>query len=398
MNMRKVIQLLLLFALLCIVCCSQDPEAVAGGGSDLPEVSGSVYLEDGTLAVDARVRVIPGEYLPGFEAQPDNINKKVVATVQTDDSGTFAVEDVDAGTYYLEILSADSTEITVSQHFEQGESSLFYIDTLVTKPVAGISGTVVSEKRDVESIYLAGTHFFIKPDEDGQFSLSAIPGGEYILCAKLEQPSLPKSGWGFAPEDSSIWILVDSLTLDPGEQKDLGTMYILYDSLLIWEFEGETQNALKGTVYHDSNTTAGTWSPLPMDLVEVEAYRGKSIRLASGTEYTFKIAEGYQDLSKMEAFTFYAKGPAKIRIGFRSQEVQTGEGTFISEPDIPGEWTRISIKPGDIFPIPGSVSDSLGRTWNDVKTGITIISFHVIQGTEILMDDIYFEGMKPEDF
>lgn len=398
MRINVMIQLILLFLSACIVNCVWNTQSE--GGSDLPEISGTAFLKDGTPAANAKVKLMLGDYEPGFEANPTDLNDSVLAILRTNRRGKFSVEDIEADKYYLQIISSDRSQTAVAGPFEK--TVTYILDSLTTIPAAGLSGRIFSDTKVVRYIYLAGTHHHDVPDEKGNFSMSVVPAGEYVLCAQLDDASgsIKRTGWGPAPEDSNIWIIEDELHLRSGKQKELDSIHIVPNLMPLWEFEGETQNLLRGIVYPENSESAGSWFPQNMNLVADGAYKGKSVVISNDRQYYFYIGtfQQYFDFSNMTAFIFYAKGPGRLKVIFKTQIVQPNEGSFYYRAELSEEWKKIVIRPEDIVPDPGSISESLGRTWDDAKTGLKGVGFVVEKGDRVLLDEMSIAGMSPKDF
>ena len=142
-------------------------------------------------------------------------------------------------------------------------------------------------------------------------------------------------------------------------------------------------------------------------IVSEGAFNGKSLRFfvkfnagqapTGGIGVDIGTPRVYYDLSKMTEFSFYAKGSGRHRIVFHTDTVGSGEGEFIYEFTIPSDWQRISIKPADLVPKPGSQTAARGVTWQRASRGVTSISFFALTDNTIFLDDIYLFGLTAGD-
>ena len=126
-------------------------------------------------------------------------------------------------------------------------------------------------------------------------------------------------------------------------------------------------------------------------------------------------AGDYVDLSKMEAFSFWAKGQGKIRlvlftaysdsIAAKSSDPGWKAG-FYGEFSLSDEWTRYVVWANALLPERYSTMDTVGGEWEKAKDRVYKIEFKngdgILRGVkttvEWYLDDITLHGMELADF
>jgi len=102
---NRRIKILAIILAISIFGCSQNK--VAGGNSaetGNPELSGTIYLSNGTVAANAMVRCIPANFSPA------NDTLDSLYLVHTDSAGSFAFDSLPNGSYSLEVYHPISGE------------------------------------------------------------------------------------------------------------------------------------------------------------------------------------------------------------------------------------------------------------------------------------------------
>jgi predicted secreted protein len=157
---------------------SEDPVA---GGSDHPnEIIGSAIVNDQPLA-GAKVTLYKID-------EPAKILLKTATTYTytldqietTNSKGHFTFKEVSPGTYQVEILSSDSTVISLSEILQKTDSGLDLKGIELT-PSTSLNGIIIGN--DIpESIMLLNTPYQSLVSPDGHFNFPIIPNQMYQIA------------------------------------------------------------------------------------------------------------------------------------------------------------------------------------------------------------------------
>lgn len=368
-----------------------------GGGSDWPNKSAAIKGRvrggdgegDGQTVSQARVFLWRGTYHPGYEVPIAPSGAEQVGAVVSDAKGRFDFPGREAGDYFLEAFSKDSSKVAVSDTVEYtGEKPA--IPDLALGEAASVSGVVASSS-PILSLHLAGTHFKAAADSQGAFRFQALPGGRYWLIARLGGTG----GEKYEP--------VRTLDLEAGSTVELPGLRVQKDSVPLFDFESaDGFSALRGLTYpyQPPDNRTGAWKAQPFSSVTADgAYRGKSChaQMKSGEFVGFALGDGYYDLSKMTALSFQVKGKGRVEILFFSSLVSNPDMTLRASLTLDSAWTHVDIRPQDIVAPPGTPSDK-GYNWDLAKGKVGNIIFRAKDAdAEIWLDDISFRGMDFRD-
>jgi len=237
---------------------------------------------------------------------------------------------------------------------------------------------------------LRGSSRIAPTDSAGGFRFDSLPAGSWILEAVV-----PGSG----KQPTAILASVE-----PGErtsgvriQVPAAPVAASADSLVAWDFEGQGS---AGTSYTCSGLSSwcGLWTPT-LDTVRTGAWSGASAMLPPESSRTFGLADSGKnvDLTSLDSLGLMVRGPGRLRVTFHSLLVQDGEGSLCARVNLAPGWQRLIVRELDITPDPGSRSDSLGRTWAQVRDNISHISFESRPWSgnpaeTLLVDDIVLHG------
>lgn len=198
----------LLSVLLCAVFgmsrCTSPLQAGGGSGTDVSACVIYGIVVD-TLDIPARgslVRLRPFDYLTDEPGNDSAVKRDSYAS----DDGRFSLDSIPAGSYTIEIVSADSCAQVTSCVIDSGDS-VFFLDVAIVRPMAGISGNDMgkpSAPSDNRTIRVRGMERSTPINSDGTFSLN-VPAGWSRL-------HIPDTDPGNEAVDTLIY-------LNPGEQK-----------------------------------------------------------------------------------------------------------------------------------------------------------------------------------
>lgn len=397
--MRGMGILLALASLGSLSACS----LFAGGGTDQPnELSSTVVARDGSPLVGARIALRQGPFAPDTNQALAWNPAPTVASILSGTEGRFRISAPEAGRYFLEAHAPDSSQVAVLAE-AGGPGGLAGPDTVRLSLAVRLCGWVDDGTRRIHSLQLSGTHYQAQLGENGAFCFPPLFPGRYRLIAKSSRAGEP------------AYVLVDSLILEEGETRRLDSLAVPPDSLMLFDFEqARTRSALKGILYPAEEWSAGriytvesAQDILPIDdssaevsLTSDQAHRGYSLRLkaSAGRPYHFNLGNRYYDLGKVDEIAFFAKSSLDslvVRVGFATEIVKSGEGTFFAEVKVGPAWSRIVIKPGDIQPT-GAAAAS-GLTWTAVRSGVVRITFQPKQAATLHLDDLHLVGASHGD-
>jgi hypothetical protein len=360
-----------------------------GGGSDQPNrLQGKVTTGEGVPIASAHVRLYSGKYQPGPDIGLAPALASLVKEVRTSSTGAFALP-TEGGDHFLELHNADSTAVWVENALTDLKSAA-NLGNLNLADAASLKGLVVSSQ-SVTSMLIAGTHFQTSPDASGKFTFPMLPPGRYRLVARM------------GPESGNQLVPVEVVNLEAGQSLDLDSLFVEPNQILMFNFDTvENFSRLRGLTFPYSQTDAallGGWWPRPQELVSAGAFRKKSLhaKLKEKQHIGFSMGLGYQDLSKMTAMSFWAKGTGNIQVMFHSQLVNYGDPTFQYQLTLNDTttWHEYRILASDIV---SNAPDSLNYIWSRGSSEVGKITFYAHRGpVEIWLDEIRLEGLTYRD-
>jgi hypothetical protein len=180
MRTNRPISLLAYGVILTILAsCLLEKEAKRGSVIE-NEIAGTLYLEDGSPAMGAAVRLYPVNQVPrhGLVKQAASDSDAVFAST-TDGAGRYRVTDLPAGEYNimaeLGLVSSLLDSVVISEATDSLPS-----DTL-TAPGTVVGRVILEPDADPRSCFVQvlGTNRFAGTDSTGQFILRDLPAGKY---------------------------------------------------------------------------------------------------------------------------------------------------------------------------------------------------------------------------
>ena len=439
--MKQLCLAVLLAGHLLFFDCGTAPTMAAGSSATgNAKVSGSVGDGQGNPAAGVTL------YLRNFRITPRGDSIIENRRVKTGADGAYRFDSVAAGDYALYCNDSANARSAILQKIVLASDSASAIADLVVNHEAVVQGRIVSStKSDVQNmrIVVPGMGITFYPDSQGNYALPAAPRSAYdiafisgssadflhvdisadlrdtvfvndVLFAKTVSES--QGVENYYPSS-----LNSSFTVVPVEAQAQALLFDDFESPLVG---GVARNAIYSKLPSPGGTGSGRWVvrpnadghvvspavfPANFDscIVTDGSFHGKSLRIfinfntggppTGGIGVDICTPRVYYDLSKMTEFSFYAKGSGRHRVVFHADTVETGDGEFIYEFTIPPNWQRISIKPADLVPVPGSQTEARGVTWQRASRGVTSISFFALTSDTLYMDDVYMFGIAASD-
>lgn len=373
-------------------------EFLAGGGTDQPnELRWSVVGGEGAPARGARILLREGNFRPDTNQALAWNPARVLDSTRSDSLGGFSLA-CPASPAFLEALGKDGRSVAIGP-CPQGRTR----DTLRLVQAARLDGWLRDGTGLVHSLVLTGTHYEARLGENGSFRFDRIQPGRYRLLARSSQSGRPS------------FLLKDSLVLSAGDSLHLDSLSLPPDSLVLFDFEAErVRSLLRGILYPLDDWKSGQVlvNNTPLDtlpvgnpaaqaaLIETGAYRGRSLRLhlAAGRNFRFEVGKSYHDFSRVREVSFYARSAGDsltLRVGFATEAILTGEGSFVATVRVDSAWRKVVIRPVDILPESGSKPNLL--TWSDVRNRVARIAVSAGRNDTLWMDDLQVNGVDYGD-
>jgi hypothetical protein len=420
--------------------CSSGPVAAGSSGTGNAFVAGVVYDDAGNRASGKMVNLRSITITP----EGDSIIEDGTALSASD--GSYRFDSLSAGNYALFCGDSANRRSALMQKLILASDSASLTTDLVLTDEAVVRGRIVSPTpSDLKNMKIAvpglGKSFFA--DSQGNYTIPFAPRSAYdiafisgsfadflhvdisadlrdtvfvndVLFAKTVSES--QGVENYYPSS-----LNSSFTVVPVEAQAQALLFDDFESPLVG---GVARNAIYSKLPSPGGTGSGRWVvrpnadghvvspavfPANFDscIVTDGSFHGKSLRIfinfntggppTGGIGVDICTPRVYYDLSKMTEFSFYAKGSGRHRVVFHADTVETGDGEFIYEFTIPPNWQRISIKPADLVPVPGSQTEARGVTWQRASRGVTSISFFALTSDTLYMDDVYMFGIAASD-
>lgn len=116
----------------------------------------------------------------------------------------------------------------------------------------------------------------------------------------------------------------------------------------------------------------------------------------------FRLRGQYSDFSNFRYISFYARGEGVVRVEFVSQFIidhQENWAHFGYVIELDDAWRRVVIYPEDIVAQAGSLPESEGVVWDDVRGQIISVDFRSMMEPgsiiRLQLDDVYMSGLEP---
>ena len=156
--------------LLALAACSNDGK-VAGGTEAESTIALQVQLADGTPAANARVRVLPGDYLS------DGVND---AEWTASDGNGFVEMTAEPGDYAVEVRNVDGSVASGAVLNITLDTNSSKVDTVKLGELSSIEGFVFLGK-SAPVIRVAGLDRYVVPDSTGHFVIDSLPLGNFNI-------------------------------------------------------------------------------------------------------------------------------------------------------------------------------------------------------------------------
>lgn len=382
-------------AILALAC---EDGRVAGGGTDQPnEITAIAVDKQGTRSSDAYIALRRAPFRPDTDMAVAWNAEPVLAETHADTKGRFAFPAIAPGFYYLDILSKDSSQVSIVP-FQIAGNPGHHPGELKLIGAAILSGKVRASPVPAFSLHLAGTHYRALVGEHGEFRFPPLLPGKYRLTARSHLDAGPG------------YLIMDSLILGEGEHRNLDSIRLENDSIPLFDFENSrVRSKLRGILYPAGNDSAGRFKIVDdlVDTVQIGpdaaelalvadgAYQGNSLRISpmAGRRYRMALGTGYYDFSRVGAVALYARtagDSSRFRIGFSSKAVATGEGSFYATITAGPAWAKIVIRPEDIHPEGNAATQ--GLTWESVRGAINLITIYPDSTSELWIDEVHLVG------
>ena len=154
--------------LLALAACSNDGK-VAGGTEAESTIALQVQLADGTPAANARVRVLPGDYLS------DGVND---AEWTASDRNGFVEMTAEPGDYAVEVRNVKGSVASGAVLNITLDTNTSKVDTVKLGELSTIEGFVFLG-RSAPVIRVAGLDRYVVPDSTGHFVIDSLPLGDF---------------------------------------------------------------------------------------------------------------------------------------------------------------------------------------------------------------------------
>jgi regulation of enolase protein 1 (concanavalin A-like superfamily) len=168
--------LAILCALWWFACAPQPIQHAGGSGSET--IIGCVVDSLGVPARNAIVRLRNSDF---YTPLPGLTKSSLVSTnTMTDSSGRFEMQNIDFGSYSLEITSASSAGLIT---FEITNSGIHDIGIDTLKPFGVVVGVADTQKSPGSLLFVqvSGLERLIRVDANGHYTLTDLPEGNYNL-------------------------------------------------------------------------------------------------------------------------------------------------------------------------------------------------------------------------
>ena len=156
--------------LLALAACSNDGK-MAGGTEAESTIALQVQLADGTPAANARVRVLPGDYLS------DGVN---AAEWTASDGNGFVEMTAEPGDYAVEVRNVKGSVASGAVLNITLDTNTSKVDTVKLGELSTIEGFVFLGK-SAPVIRVAGLDRYVVPDSTGHFVIDSLPLGDFNI-------------------------------------------------------------------------------------------------------------------------------------------------------------------------------------------------------------------------
>lgn len=195
----------------------------------------------------------------------------------------------------------------------------------------------------------------------------------------LRLPVDPRSLWKAIPDSQRL--AVNSILVDDFNDGDL--LSSLPDHAKWFTFHSESASVSEPAI------------------VPAERGRsGKAIHASySATSYRYSIIAvnlpGHRSLRALDSVSFWVRGSGQVTFAFDHIDDDANVKAWKRWP-MDSTWKRISFTPADLEPgAPDSLGGNIG--WNGIRDSVTKLTFLLVDGTDIWLDDIRLYGVDRDD-
>jgi len=227
---------------------------------------------------------------------------------------------------------------------------------------------------------------------DGTFR--AVPPGSYAVLSDTSSRSLPLGSIRLDPASSDSFLPV----LDSGllvEDFDDGDSTWIYGPVRDNSSRWFTQVSPSGAALLKPLSAEGTATP---GMVATGAWRGRSLRIGYYSADTGSFAQagmyfrGFLDLSSLRSIRIRAKGDGILRLALHGYGAGGTRALWQATPD--STWKEFVFRPGE--ELPAGQSDPPRSLFEPIKARIFLLMIQAYGGSELWVDDIRFDGIRPE--
>ncbi len=224
--MKSLLRILHLFCILSILllmytgCTLSTGDDIAGTGSQAGngKVVATVLGPEEIPVIGAEVYIRKSDFLK----DTTEISSTKISDAITDSKGSFELDSVIPGTYFIEINDGIANALLmecVKESTSVADSNVTDLGNLVLQPVASFNGTVERENiSDMVAIYIQmyGLDRAQKADTSGKFLFTGVPSGMFALK--------------ITSSDSSLGIVDnETVKVDPAENVDIGRFSLPFE-------------------------------------------------------------------------------------------------------------------------------------------------------------------------
>lgn len=407
MNFYKVFTVVFL---VLMVSCGIGPLSGNGTGTDAGEakIVGFVSLPDNKSGNNVKVTLREQNYIPL------SVVTSQQRTATTNANGSFAIDQITAGYYLIELWNDDSL-CAIKRFFIPNNTSTVDLGNVHLDKQAAYYGNVLNNGSPASGarLLVMGTDKFFTVAEDGSFSLH-LPSGDQIFRVVIENEHI-SNDFLFSNKDSGDTLFATSTAStmfeDFNEKDSCNNLNKLLGGG--WWF-GYTDKGVGGNSQVLPTTDLGLIAAID---TSTDAFSGGSLHVIFQIDSTFSapysligsdisgskeytvISKSWFDIRKMTAFTLMAKGSGVVYLQFTSGNTGTPNDYFLFEVPInlTSTWKKYSITPTDIPNAKGSTT-STERAWSVGASAVNNINFLAKKSADFWVDDIRIEGMNPTDF
>lgn len=225
-------------------------------------------------------------------------------------------------------------------------------------------------------------------------TLRAVPPGSYAVLSDTSSRSLPLGSVRLDPAstDSFQPVLDSGLLVEDFDDGDSTWIYgPVRDNSSRWF----TQVSPSGAALLKPLSAEGTATP---GMVATGAWRGRSLRIGYYSADTGSFAQagmyfrGFLDLSSLRSIRIRAKGDGILRLALHGYGAGGTRAVWQAVPD--SVWREFVFRPGE--ELPAGPSDPPRSLFEPIGQRIFLLMIQAYGGSELWVDDIRFDGIRPE--